>query len=417
MNIDSLVRTAVEKIKRNWGLPETGFIAGGSISNIVWELVSGNKAVINDVDIFHFDGQIEKIDKSDSSTLFKYQEKETKFFEDYTGISHTQINKDFYVIVSSENDGIFNHIKYKSNKKDADLILRSFDINSTGVGYSIEEDKCYWTKDFKKFLKSGGLKVCNLVTPSHTLIRLVKKADELNCKLDHFEIKLLKHSLDWRFGDIIKIRFRERYFNLFEKYKDNLSNDFETKRDKVAEEYVKVQFGEEVQLHYLVPKINEKNRRVFLDDNIKKIYNSNDFLFYMRNIYGNSNLKLLWENLHFFYKESEYIDCFPEKEDLEFLGRLLKSAPGTIENLRGLKLSQQIKIVKEIFQKFESDPIVAISILEKHKLNDIELTDENLLLLELSVRKKIVNDTRDKVNKVFGKVTEKNDDNENIFCF
>ena len=53
-----------------------------------------------------------------------------------------------------------------------------------------------------------------------------------------------------------------------------------------------------------------------------------------------------------------------------------------------------------MFQKFESDPIVAISILEKHKLNEIELTEENLFLLELSVRKKIVNDTKGKVNKI-----------------
>jgi hypothetical protein len=409
MNIDSLVRTAIERIKTNWILPERGFIAGGSIANIVWELVSGNKAVINDVDIFHFDGEIEAIDTSDNSLLFRYQEKDTKFFEDYAGISHTQVNKDFYAIVSSETDGIFNHIKYKSNKPDTDLILRSFDINATGVGYSIEEDKCYWTKDFEKFLQSGKLKVCNLMTPSHTSIRIVKKADELNCELDHFEIDLLKHSLEWRFGDIIKIRFRERYFDIFKKYKDTLSEDFEIRRDDVAEEYVKAQFGEEVQLYYLSPIIKNKpddiseflyGRQIFSDDNISKIYNSNDFLFYMRNIYGDSDLKLLWENLYYFYKEKEYIDCLPEKEDLEFLSRVAKYAPDSIENLKGLKLSEQIKLVKDVFQKFENDPIVAISILERHKLNEIELTEDNLFLLELSVRKKIVNDTKGKVNKV-----------------
>ncbi len=429
MNIDSLIRKSIDRIKTNWDLPKIGFIAGGSIANIVWELVSGNKAVINDVDIFHFDGEIESIDTSDNSLLFRYQEKDTNFFEDYTGISHTQVNKDFYVIVSSETDGIFNHIRYKSNKPDTDLILRSFDINATGVGYSIEEDKCYWTKDFEKFLQSGELKVCNLMTPSHTSIRIVKKADELNCKLDHFEIDLLKHSLEWRFSDIIKIRFRERYFNLFEKYKDVLSKDFETKRDEVAEEYVKVQFGEEVQLHYLVPKIPKElveksidyvefvyGRQVFSDDNIPKIYNSNDFLFYMRNIYKNSDLKLLWENLYYFYKEKEYVDCFPEKSDLEFLSRVAKYAPDSIENLKGLKLSEQIKLVKNIFKRYESDPIVAISILERHKLNEIELTDENLFLLELSVRKKIVNDTRGKVNNVLNiKKEQKNPLNDPDF--
>jgi hypothetical protein len=173
MNIDNLVRTAVDKIKSNWGLPDKGFIAGGSIANLVWELVSGNKAVVNDIDVFIFDGAIDKIDTDDKTLLFRYQEKETKFWEDYTGMRFSSINKDFYTIVSSEHDGMFNKIKYKSNKVDTDLILRSFDINCTKVGYSNEEERCYWTPEFEEFLKKGELKICSLMTPSHSAIRIV----------------------------------------------------------------------------------------------------------------------------------------------------------------------------------------------------------------------------------------------------
>jgi hypothetical protein len=408
MNIDSLIRTAITRIKENWGLPDSGFVAGGSIANIIWELVSGKQAIVNDIDIFIFDSLIEQIDTSDNSLLFRYQEKDTKFFEDYIGMSHTQINKDFYVIVGSEKDGMFNTIKYRSNKPDTDLILRSFDINATGVGYSIEEDKCYWTEDFEKFLNSGELKVCNLMTPSHTSIRLVKKSKELECKLDQFEIDMLKHALEHRFNDIIKIRFRERYLELFETYKEELSKDFIVNRDKHSEEYVKVQFNEEVQLFYLEPIIKEivnedifvSFRQVFNDENIGSIYNSMDFLFYMRNVYGNDDLKNLWKELYYFYKQREYVDIFPEKSDLELLARLAKNAPDTIENLKGLKLSEQIRLVKEVFEKYQNDPIIAISILEKHNLKDIDLSEENLFLLELSVRKKIVNDTKGKVNRV-----------------
>jgi hypothetical protein len=409
MNIDSLIRTAITRIKETWSLPDSGFVAGGSIANIIWEIVSGKQAIVNDIDIFIFDSLIDQIDTSDNSLLFRYQEKDTKFFEDYIGMSHTQINKDFYVIVSSEKDGMFNTIKYKSNKPDTDLILRSFDINATGVGYSIEEDKCYWTEDFEKFLNTGELKVCNLMTPSHTSIRLVKKAHELECKLEQFEIDMLKHSLEHRFNDIIKIRFRERYLELFDTYKEILSKDFNVKRDEHSEEYVRVQFGEDVKLYYLEPimkdVVNEDNlfwngRQVFTDENISSIYNSMDFLFYMRNIYENNELKYLWKELYYFYKQREYVDVFPDKTDLEFLARLAKNAPDTIENLKGLKLSEQIRLVKEVFKKYQDDPIVAISILEKHNLKDIELTEDNLFLLELSVRKKIVNDTKGKVKKV-----------------
>jgi hypothetical protein len=409
MNIENIVRIAVERIKNNWGLPSSGFIAGGSIANIVWELVSGNKAVINDVDIFIFDGEIDKIDTDDNDILFRYQEKETKYLEDYNGMSIYSHNKDFYTIVSSENDGIFNFIRYKSNKIDTDLILRSFDINSTKVGYSIEEDKVYYEKEFEIFLQTGELKLCNLMTPSHSAIRIIKKKEELNCKLNNFELDLLRHALEFRFSDIIKIRFRERYLDIFKKYQNQLKDYFIIKRDHHSEDYLKVKTGEDINLYYLEPIIQGEealfginNRSVFNDENINRINNSHDFIFYMRNIYKNKSLSEIWKKLYFFFTDNNYIDCQPNIEDLELISRLGVYAPNSIENLKGLKLSEQINLVRSILDKFKDDPIIAISILEKHKLKGVELNDETLLLLELSVRKKIVKNNSNKVDRIMG---------------
>jgi hypothetical protein len=409
MNIENIVRIAVERIKNNWGLPSSGFIAGGSIANIVWELVSGNKAVINDVDIFIFDGEIDKIDTDDNDILFRYQEKETKYLEDYNGMSIYSHNKDFYTIVSSENDGIFNFIRYKSNKIDTDLILRSFDINSTKVGYSIEEDKVYYEKEFEIFLQTGELKLCNLMTPSHSAIRIIKKKEELNCKLNNFELDLLRHALEFRFSDIIKIRFRERYLDIFKKYQNQLKDYFIIKRDHHSEDYLKVKTGEDINLYYLEPIIQGEealfginNRYVFNDENINRINNSHDFIFYMRNIYKNKSLSEIWKKLYFFFTDNNYIDCQPNIEDLELISRLGVYAPNSIENLKGLKLSEQINLVRSILDKFKDDPIIAISILEKHKLKGVELNDETLLLLELSVRKKIVKNNSNKVDRIMG---------------
>lgn len=412
MNIDSLVRIAIDKIKSNWGLPNKGFVAGGSISNLVWELVSGKKAIVNDIDVFIFDGIIDGIDTNNKKLLFRYQEKESKFWEDYTGMRYSSINKDFYTIESSEHEGMFNNVKYKSNKPDTDIILRSFDINSTKVGYSIEEDKCYWTPEFEEFLKTGELKVCNLMTPSHTTIRIVKKSKELDCILDKFELDLLRHALEWRFNDIIKFKFRERYYSMYNEHIEQLNPYFTIKRDHQAEQYVKINFNEEVNLYYLSPIIQENGsesdefvygKEVFRDENIRKIYNSQEFLFYMRNIFGKNNLPELWSKLYFFFTDKSYIDYLPTSEDLDLISRLGKYAPNSIENLKGKKLSEQIKLVKWILEKYEEDPIVAISILEKHRLSQKELDEQDLFLLELSVRKQIVNDTRGKVNKVLGK--------------
>jgi hypothetical protein len=400
MNIELLGRQAIDIIKSKWTLPETGFLAGGSIANIVWELVSGNKAVVNDIDIFIFDGIVDLIDPYDKDLLFRYQEKESKYYEDYTGMCFHSVNKDFYTIVDSINDGLINTIRYKSNKKDVDLILRSFDINATKIGYSIDEDKIYYQSDFVDFIKTGELKVCNLMTPSHTAIRIVKKKEELNCKLDIFETNLIRSSLNRGFSDVIKIRFKERYHDLYNKYFDKLKDFFTIERDNYIESYIKEYYKEDTKLYFLKPIEFDFGLSVLDDINISQIRSSKDFIFYMRNICGDNNLSNFWSKLNFFFNDIDYIDCEVSPEDLELLSRLGKYAPNVISNLVGLKLSEQIKIVKDIFSRFEDDPIIAISILEKQNLKGVEFSDENLLLLELSVRRQIVSDNRGKSNRI-----------------
>jgi hypothetical protein len=307
---------------------------------------------------------------------------------------------------------MFNRVKYKSNKIDTDIILRSFDINATKVGYSIEEDKCYWTTEFEEFLATGELKVCNVLTPAHSAVRIVKKQKELDCKLDHFEIDLLKHAIEHRFSDAIRYKFKSRYFDIYNQHIDILEKDFLIKRDKHTEDYIRINFNEETCIYYLEPVIGSTTiddnvkffygREVFNDENLRKIYNTQEFLFYMRNIYGKDMLPTFWAKLYFFFTDRSYVDCQPTAEELELISRLGQYAPNSIENLKGKKLSEQIKLVKWILEKYEDDPIVAISILEKHKLSQNELDEQDLFLLELSVRKQIVNDTRGKANKVLG---------------
>lgn len=411
MNIEQLGRRAIEIIKQQWGLPTSGLVAGGAVANIVWELVSGNKAVVNDVDVFHFDGVTEIIENQNGSSLFNYKEIENKYYEDYTGMCFRNVTKDFYTVTESTKNGIFNNVKYKSNKPYPEIILRSFDINATKIGYLIEEDKLIWTKEFEDFIKTGQLMVCNLMTPSHTALRILKKKFELNAKLEHFEIQLIQHALDYRFNDIIKIRFKERYYEMYETLGTNVSDHFSIERDLESEQYVKEHHKQEVQLYRLNPIFKKDdsfdsfeshiNRGVFTDRNIQKIYNSITFLFYMRNIYGKPELENIWSKLDYFFSEVDYIDKEVSQEDIELLVRFSQNAPNSIENLKGLKLSEQISLIKKFFDKFKDDPIVAISILERKKIDkDIELDEDTSLILELSVRKEIINDTKGKVNKI-----------------
>lgn len=418
MNIESLGRQAIDRIKSEWGLPLHGFLAGGSIANIVWELVSNNKAVVNDIDIFIFDG-IEKELDTDKNSLFSYQEKETKYYEDnYTGMNFNNYTKDFYSIVESEREDIFNTIKYKSNTSDPSLIIKSFDINATRIGYDIDNDKLYWTSEFEEFLKTGELKISNIMTPSHTAVRIAKKSKELNAKLEEFEFKLLQYALSYRFVDRIKLRFKERYLEMCKEHKDILSKYFKMSRDLDTESFVFRKTGEKVNLYYLIPECSEvlsgdSNSNIFFDEdnNLNKIFKSTDFLFYMRNIYNKEeNLKDMWGKLYYYFNDIHYIDKEVSQEDMDLLQRFSNYAPDSIEKLKGLKISEQIKIIKKFLDKFKEDPIIAISILENIKVDkDIILDDQTMLLLELSVRKKIINDTRGKVSKILNleEITDK----------
>lgn len=398
MDLDKLIRAAVERIRDEFGLPSSGFIAGGAIANIVWELVSGKRAIINDVDVFIFNGLATASTSQES--LYLYQEKEQVITDGYYGHRFSSITKEFYSIERTEHDGIFNNVWYKSNKADTDIILRSFDINCTKVGYSIDEDKSYWTEDFKDFLNTGELKVCNLMTPSHTAVRIVKKSKELACNLDQFEIEILKwvlyHNKDHRaFSDIARRNFMERYLALYEKYYDVLGEHFVIERDLYSEDYVKTNFQKEVKLYHLVPTVEESYLELETLKNCTGINSTVEFLFYIRNIWGNQRLSEIWSKIFFFFVDKDYVDCNASEEDLDLLRRLASYAPRTVVLLSGKKLSEQIDIVKWILGKFESDPIIAIAILEKHNISK-DLDDLDLLLLELSVRKNIHNEGKAK---------------------
>ena len=242
------------------------------------------------------------------------------------------------------------------------------------------------------------------------------RSKELNAKLNEFEFKLIQYALTYRFIDRIKLRFRERYLDMCKDHKDILSKYFQLSRDLEAEEYVFGKIGEKVELYYLVSRNDEKITdkddfekivysqlpSIFNDYNLNRIFKSTDFLFYMRNIYtGSKELKEMWSKLYYFFNDIHYIDKEVSKEDLDLLDRFSRYAPDSINNLKGLKMSEQIEIIKKFLDKFKEDPIIAISILESVKVDkNIILDDQTMLLLELSVRKKIVNDTRGKVNKI-----------------
>lgn len=423
-NIESLARKAVNEIKLLYGLPKSGFVAGGSLSNLIWEFVSGNKAIINDIDIFVFDdviGMHEVTNEWYHKKKLYYLRKEIKYFEDdYSGFSHTSSNKEFYIINDTENDGIYNYIKYSANTQDPQLIINSFDINCTQIGYSIKEDKFYYTDEFKNFLETGELKLTNILSPAHSSIRLFKKKYELNAKLDEIEVKMCQYCLQKNMTDINRKCFSRKYAEIYKKYQSDLDRYYKLRVNESLTKLFKEEKNIDTEIYELeIPSKEErilndfnvtflevKNSspiQIFEDENITKVFKAEDLLFYFRNIRGNEDKIKMWDRLHLVFHRVDYIDCVESEENIKLLEKLIMVAPEVINNLKYLTLSQQIKVINNLFDMYKEDPIIAISILEKVKLDpDIKFDDSDLLLLELSVRKSIISDTSRKVERLFG---------------
>ena len=243
------------------------------------------------------------------------------------------------------------------------------------------------------------------MSPAHSAIRLVKKKHDLNAKLNELELKLCQHSLSVGMNDTNRIYFTNKYTSIFKKYESELSDCFILKEAPEIRELFKTK-GLDMEIWTLIfngeiDSFGEYKKKIFDEPNINKIYNGQKLLFYIRNVKDNQNAKLVWEKLNYLFDSESYIDSNFSKEDIDMLHRLTQVAPKTIENLKGLKLSQQISIMKDMFDKYKEDPIVAISIMEKIKIDpDKEFDESDLLLLELSVRKEIVNDVKQKAQRI-----------------
>lgn len=408
-----IFQKALNKIKSKYKLPQTGFLTGGSLANTIWEEVSGNKAEINDIDIFILNELVKNYDNICPFNSFTQMQHERVFFEDYRGMNYRYENKTIYLIEKATNRDIFNEIYYTSTSSDPQIIIDSFDINCCQVGYNLSEEKFYWTEHFLEFLKTGKLKITDLRSPAHTAIRLAKKMTGMNATCDKVEFDIIKYVLKHRhIIGLNRFRFKEKYKNDFKKYESILKNDFELVRDTQTENRLKETHSSVDALYYLEPNVDNK----FLPFSIFGINLPKEYMFFMRNIYGNKNFEMIWSRINWIIdaklKIEEYFDYQISEEETELLNKLIRNAPKCIQNLKGHTLSTQIKWVKNIIDKFKHDLIIPISILEEYPIQEnLDLDDDmNLLIMELGVRKKIVSDPRHKVGFIFGDDVEKNED-------
>lgn len=402
---------AIQYLKSKYNLPKTGFLAGGAIANTVWNLVSGKNSPINDIDIYRYKGTIPQ-HSFEGDKRQKFSKKETSIFEDYKGPYKGFKNNGCYVIEDVYNEGMLNFIDYISDVDNLQLILDSFDLNCCQIGYDLEKEKFYYTKEFVEFLQTSDLRLTNLTSPSHTAVRLFKKKDELGANLPQLEIDIISYSLgngcERRFNDTSKVRFKERYANIFRKYESELSQHFIMLVDENIKDFL-LSIGVDEKVYYLKPRRGFFVNHIFSDISLTSVSSwlSFNFIYYIRNIVnstktiGGYSYTDIWKNMSDLIDIGiDYFDTDLSKSDIDLLFRIVKYARLSSNQLKGLTLSKQWEIVSYLFEYFKDDPIVGISILEYCNVKNIELDSDSMLLLELSVRKLILEDKRTKVSNI-----------------
>lgn len=387
MNVERLVGKAVTHLRLKWGLPKSGFIAGGAIANLVWEYVSGVKAKVNDIDVF-------VVGDEAASHVFEFKSREVRYYESYSHLRQDIRTRSRYKIVSVAREGMLNYVAH--TKCDPTTVLESFDINATCVGYSLDESRAYYLPAFEEFLRTGEIRVTRLNTPAHTAIRLAKKARDLSAKVAESEFEMLAMVLSCHPGDLDtdRRRFKKKYADMYTANEDVLSRHFRIERCGEVEDYLRMTYGQEDEIHRLVPvgdtgqdlrEIINKTRYLLLVE---------DILFYFRGVQGQPGLEEVWFELVPFFKSKDYIDpSDPQlREKASRVAEIIRACPGSIPMLSGHTLDEQHKVVTSVMERVGGmfDARTAMAVLETKRINPVhEIDDFEAQLLGLSVRRMV----------------------------
>ena len=145
---------------------------------------------------------------------------------------------------------------------------------------------------------------------------------------------------------------------------------------------------------YLLNVIIPYNEIYINNNQLSYVSDCKTFLCYIRNILPSISYSAIWNEISYLFPYDDidrYIDKIPSLDDIKFVKKVTTSFPNIINNLRGFKLSEQISILKNLFEKFNHDLSIPLAILEKQKIDpNTTLDDQTCLLLELSVRVEIV---------------------------
>lgn len=163
-------------------LPADGLLAGQALASAILDLYGSGGGVYNDIDIF-LPASPEKLAELASD------ERRTA---DALALGLPRVVLDEYKLlaldsadtlrlVGSEHDGLINRIWCDTTEMELTpgRLVYSFDLNANEVALDLRHHELTWTRAFEEFLAHRELEITSLASPERTLLRYLKKRQEL----------------------------------------------------------------------------------------------------------------------------------------------------------------------------------------------------------------------------------------------
>lgn len=163
-------------------LPKEGILAGQALSSAIMDLYAGGGGVYNDIDIF-MPAPPAKLTYLASDEHMKEESLRLGIplaqLDDYKALALSDSHG--LDIAGCEQDGLINIVWCDTSERELlpGTLVYSFDINAVEVALDLEFNELTWSPGFEQFLQHRELEVTSLATPERTLLRYLKKRQEM----------------------------------------------------------------------------------------------------------------------------------------------------------------------------------------------------------------------------------------------
>jgi len=303
-------------------------IAGGAVCNLIYNHIHNKTAPVNDIDVF-------LLSKEKESNL-----------DGAVDSYRSQIIHSTYKILETSRDGILNFVKVESNQPNlfefGNSLIESFDINACKafIVFTNNERYVFTHREFEEFLLNKTIKVNSFKTAIKSVLRVMKKKEELDCFLDKSHILY-----SYQFSKNQKCLIVEENYHKFKKQIDSLIEDNYLKVSKTSRG---LYFLKPIYPFIEMSKVEDKISRRFPDlfDKILILKTSNPKS-YRKYLKISNFYKTTIHCLTFGLEEKTRLDF--NDQNLYLVERTLQRIPEFWNKFKNLSLNEIIRVCIEIY--------------------------------------------------------------------